>query len=132
MTERAILLRRAREMRNNPTEPEKRLWRNLSGSQLAGYKFRRQAVIGHYIADFLCPQKKLIVEVDGDTHSGDTDSIRDNWLAERGYRIVRFSNSDVMRNMDGVLADLLTNLNQSSDRWRRTTPNPSFEKEGLQ
>jgi very-short-patch-repair endonuclease len=63
---------RARQMRNTPTEPEKRLWRHLSNSQL-GYKFRRQSVIGHYIVDFLCPAKALIVEVDGDTHDAEAD-----------------------------------------------------------
>src|SRR5690348_13578813 len=64
----AELQKRARSMRTDPTEPEKRLWRSLSNSQLGGYKFRRQAVIDRYIVDFLCPAQKLIVEVDGDTH----------------------------------------------------------------
>src|SRR3546814_1264387 len=58
---------RARQMRNNPTEPEKRLWRRLSNGQLEGHKFRRQQVIGWHIADFVCSSAKLIVEVDGDT-----------------------------------------------------------------
>ena len=55
MTDRATLLARAREMRLNPTEPETRLWRHLSASQLGGFKFRRQSVIDYYIADFFCP-----------------------------------------------------------------------------
>ena len=61
----AELNSRAADMRRNPTEPEKRLWRALSNGQIEGHKFRREAVIGPYIADFLCPQKALIVEVDG-------------------------------------------------------------------
>ncbi|ASK87384.1 endonuclease domain-containing protein [Sphingorhabdus sp. SMR4y] len=136
MTDRATLLARAREMRRNPTEPEKRLWRHLSASQLAGHKFRRQAVIDYYIADFFCPLKKLIVEVDGDTHDIDSDFKRDDRLRKKGYRTVRFSNLDVMGNMDGVLLALVEVLDGTPDRWagRRagTTPNPSSEEEGLQ
>ena len=117
MTDRATLLARAREMRRNPTEPEKRLWRHLSASQLGGHKFRRQAVIEHYIADFFCPLKKLIVELDGDTHDIDSDFERDDRLRKKGYRTVRFSNLDVMGNMDGVLLDLLRILEETPDRW---------------
>ena len=128
MTDRATLLARAREMRRNPTEPEKRLWRHLSGSQLRGHKFRRQAVIDYYIADFFCPLKKLIVEVDGDTHDVDSDFKRDDRLRRKGYRTVRFGNRDVMGNMEGVLEALLRTLDEVPDRWLRrqasTTPNP--------
>jgi len=99
----AELHKRAKEMRNNPTEPEKRLWRNLSNRQLHGHKFRRQSVIGYFIADFACPKTKLIVEVDGDTHDAAKDRIRDDVLAEHGYRVIRVTNQDVMTNMDGVL-----------------------------
>ena len=135
MTDRATLLARAREMRCNPTEPEKRLWRHLSGSQLRGHKFRRQAVIDYYIADFFCPLKKLIVEVDGDTHDVKADYKRDDRLRNRGYRTVRFTNLDVMRNMEGVLMALVDALEETPDRWKArqasTTPNPSSEEEGL-
>jgi very-short-patch-repair endonuclease len=101
------LHRRAAEMRRNPTEPEKRLWRNLSGRQLGEYKFRRQSVIGCFIADFLCAQKALIVEVD------------------------RVTNDDVMSNMDGVLQHILIALNDTPHRWNSPHPNPSPEGEGL-
>src|SRR3546814_6751522 len=84
-------------MRNNPTEPEKRLWRRLSNGQLEGHKFRRQQVIGWHIADFVCSSAKLIVEVDGDTHEEVSDRARDKALAEQGYRTVRITNRDVMR-----------------------------------
>lgn len=63
-----ILKARARAMRNNPTEPEKRLWAALRDSRVAGFKFRRQAVIGSRIVDFFCPGRSLVIEVDGDTH----------------------------------------------------------------
>ena len=122
-------------MRRNPTEPEKRLWRHLSGSQLRGHKFRRQAVIDYYIADFFCPLKKLIVEVDGDTHDVEADFKRDDRLRSKGYRTVRFGNLDVMRNMEGVLMALVDALEETPDRWKArqasTTPNPSSEEEGL-
>ncbi|MEM6834888.1 MAG: DUF559 domain-containing protein [Pseudomonadota bacterium] len=120
---------RAQDMRNNPTEPEKRLWRHLSGSKLGGHKFRRQAVIGPYIADFLCAQKKLIIEVDGDTHDLKEDARRDAALLSFGYHVIRITNQDVMQNMDGVLTLVLTQLNQMADRWPH--PNPSPEGEGL-
>ena len=78
---------RARDMRRNPTEPEKRLWRNLSNGQLGGLKFRRQEVIGRFIADFMCPARSLIVEVDGDTHDEAKDRLRDEELA--GFGLLR-------------------------------------------
>ena len=74
---------------------------HLSNGQLSGHKFRRQSVIGRFIADFLCPQKALIVEVDGDTHDEAKDRLRDDILARQGFRVVRVTNDDVMTNMDG-------------------------------
>ena len=132
MTLDAELGRRAHAMRRQPTEPEKRLWRHLSNSQLGGFKFRRQAVIGHYIADFLCPTKALVIEVDGDTHEADADWRRDMALEAKGYRTVRFSNADVMKNMEGVLLAILEACEAAPDRWvGRPHPNPSPEGEGL-
>jgi very-short-patch-repair endonuclease len=119
-------------MRRNPTEPEKRLWRHLSNSQLNGHKFRRQAVVGSYIADFLCSQKALIVEVDGDTHDEAKDRLRDDLLAQNGYRVLRFTNEDVMRSIDGVLTALAEALSDTPLRWNRPHPNPSPEGEGLE
>ena len=114
-------------MRGNPTEPEKCLWRQLSNSQLAGWKFRRQAVIGQFIADFLCPKAKLIIEVDGDTHDAVKDAKRDTALAQQGYQTLRFTNNDVMQNVDGVLCAILEMLNQAET----PHPNPSPKGEGL-
>ena len=125
------LQQRATEMRRNPTEPEKRLWRNLSNSQLGDHKFRRQSVIGPYIADFLCAQKALIVEVDGDTHDAEKDRLRDDILGERGFRVLRVSNYEVMSNMDGVIQVIASALGETPDRWDRPHPNPSPEGEGL-
>jgi very-short-patch-repair endonuclease len=122
-------------MRREPTEPEIRLWRNLSGSRLGGYKFRRQATIEPFIADFLCPAKGLVVEVDGDTHSAEEDAPRDAALNLRGFTTIRFTNHDVMTNMDGVLTVILQKLESLPDRWSGSrdspTPDPSPEGEGL-
>jgi very-short-patch-repair endonuclease len=132
-----LLHKRAAEMRRNPTEPEKRLWRYLSNAQLDGHKFRRQSVIGSFIADFMCPQKALIVEVDGDTHDDVKDRLRNDVLAGFGFQVVRVTNPDVMINMDGALAVIGAALAATPDRWGglqgddRPRPNPSPEGEGL-
>ncbi len=127
-----LLHQRAADMRRNPTEPEKRLWRHLSNGQLFGHKFRRQSVIGRFIADFLCPQKALIVEVDGNTHGEVKDRLRDDVLAHHGFRVVRVTNGDVMTNMDGVLILIAGAVSAARDRWDRPHPNPSPEGEGLE
>lgn len=128
----AELHRRAAEMRRNPTEPEKRLWRHLSNRQLDGAKFRRQSVIGWFIADFMCAQKALIVEVDGDTHDQAKDRVRDDILGRRGFRVLRVTDADVMTNMDGVLTLIAEALSTTPDRWNKPHPNPSPEGEGLE
>ena len=120
-------------MRRNPTEPEKRFWRNVSSSKLGGFKFRRQQVIGVYIVDFFCPSRGLIVEVDGDTHDLPYDARRDAFMAAHELTTVRFSNLDVMHNMAGVLERTLATLQSLPPRlsWRLPHPNPSPEGEGL-
>jgi very-short-patch-repair endonuclease len=123
----AELQKHAAEMRCNPTEPEKRLWRYLSNSKLPEAKFRRQDVVGYYIADFACPSARLIVEVDGDTHDEAKDRIRDNKFAEFGYRVVRVTNADVLHNMEGVL----TLISEALRAAVKPHPNPSPEGEGL-
>ena len=101
-----VLLERARSMRRDLTGPERRLWHALRAKRFEGAKFRRQVVIGPYIADFACRlPRMLIVEVDGETHASRDvyDRQRSIHLQERGYEILRFTNSDVMTNLDGVL-----------------------------
>jgi very-short-patch-repair endonuclease len=121
---------RAREMRRNPTEPEKRLWRNLSNSQIDGLKFRRQEVIGPYIADFMCPSCALIVEVDGDTHDEAKDRLRDDVLEQFGFMVLRVTNLDVMANADGVVRAIALAATGRTSR-HMPHPNPSPEGEGL-
>ena len=125
----AELKRRAREMRGQPTEPEKRLWGYLANSRLGGCKFRRQQVIGRAIVDFVCPAAKLIVEVDGDTHADrEREARRDFYLRGFGFRVVHVTNHDVMCNPDGVLA-LIAQALEAVDG---PHPNPSPEGEGLE
>ena len=87
------------------TDAEQALWRHLRERQLDGYRFRRQVPIGRYIVDFVCLEKRLIVEVDGGQHAinQDDDKIRDTWLEKEGYRVLRFWNNDVLSNRNGVL-----------------------------
>lgn len=125
---RQVMVTRAKEMRGNPTEPERRLWVALRASQLGGHKFRRQAIVtAGRIADFFCPSKGLIVELDGQTHDHDYDKRRDeSVLSQSGFPTLRFTNSDVMTNMDGVLAAIEHKLSTLPDRWKvnGTTPYP--------
>ena len=102
----AELLKRAKAMRREMTEPETRLWLALRAKRFDNIAFRRQKPIGPYIADFAARDPMLVIEVDGDTHAHrvDDDTRRTTYLNEQGYRVLRFSNSDVMANVEGVLA----------------------------
>ena len=101
-----ILLERAKAMRRAQTEPEQRLWLELKAKRFNDAKFRRQTVIGRYIVDFSCRHPiMLVIEVDGETHAEQVqyDAARSRFLQEKGYRVLRFTNDDVMNNLDGVL-----------------------------
>jgi len=99
-----MLLNRARELTKNPPEAERKLWAHLRLRQIGGYKFRRQHPLGPYIVDFVCIEKKLIVEVDGGQHDEKRshDAIRDRWLEEKGFKVIRFWNNEVLRHIDIV------------------------------
>ena len=102
---------RARSMRRDMTDAERKLWFLLRDRRLDGAKFRRQAPVGPYIADFVCLRRKLIVEADGGQHVDNRrDIIRDQWLEREGYLVVRYSNIDILKNPEGVLTDLLSHL----------------------
>ncbi|WP_258932571.1 vitamin B12 dependent-methionine synthase activation domain-containing protein [Flavobacterium oreochromis] len=109
-----LLKQFAKEMRNKPTEAEKVLWQALSGKQLEGFKFRRQHIIGDYIADFVCLKENLIIEVDGLIHQLPDKIVRDeertNWLRSEGYHVIRFTNEEVLFQLDKVLKEIHASL----------------------
>ena len=99
------LVKRARVLRKSQTPAEELLWHRLRASQLLGLRFRRQQPYGSYIIDFYCKRARLAIEIDGDSHSGkeQSDCCRDMWLCQQGLKVMRFYNSDVYENLDGVL-----------------------------
>ena len=105
-------LGRARELRRNMPSPERSLWLVLRNRKLLGLKFRRQFSISHYIVDFACVEKQLVIEVDGDSHTGRyrADQQREAAIRTAGWQVVRVTNDDVMRNLTGVLTQIVTAL----------------------
>ena len=104
----------ARKLRNDPTEAEKHLWCVLRSRNL-GVKFRRQAIIGPYIVDFVCFERKLVIEVDGGQHDQSWRDIpRDEWLRGQGFEILRFWNNDVLANLEGVFQKIEERLKSPS------------------
>ncbi len=97
--------RRARELRLEMSKTEWRLWYRLRNRQLGGHRFRRQVPIGPYFADFACLGARIVVEVDGEQHAEQRayDQRRDRWLAELGYRVLRYSVVEIDDNLDGVV-----------------------------
>ena len=103
---------RARVLRKNPTDAERALWKHLRLRQLGGHRFRRQQPIGHYIVDFVCLEKRLVIELDGGQHPQqvDYDLTRSTWLQSQGFRILRFWNNQVLEETDAVKETILGSL----------------------
>src|SRR5436309_13580556 len=94
---------RARRLRRVSTNAETQLWNRIRSRALGGYKFVRQEPIGPYIVDFVCREQRLVIEVDGGQHATDKrDAVRDQWLADHRYRVMRFWNNEILGNIDGV------------------------------
>ena len=123
------LTKTSRKLRSRMTDAERKLWFALRDRRLGAFKFRRQVPIGRYVADFLCFEFRVVVEVDGGQHAESArDARRDRWFSENGFRIIRFWNNDVLSNLDGVLAVLVTELNGTphpTSRSRSTSPSPA-------
>ena len=114
----------ARSLRLNQTEAEKLLWSKLRNRQFMNLKFRRQVAIENYVADFVCFERGLIIELDGGQHNGNAaDRDRSVVLESKGFIVKRYWNNDVMNNMEGVFRDLTDTLNT-------LTPTLSLEGEG--
>ncbi len=103
---------RARTLRQNMTEAEIRIWQMLRAHRTNGYKFRRQVPIGRYIADFVCHEARLVVEIDGGQHdrSSPRETGRSSFLQDEGYRTLRFWNNEVLANPDGVHETIVNEL----------------------
>ena len=98
------LRERARYLRKNMTEQERKLWSILRNRQFHNYRFMRQYIIGNYIVDFVCCEKKIIIEADGGQHS-EAETYDDNrtaFLNSKGYKVVRFWNNEIQNNLEGV------------------------------
>ena len=104
----------ARVLRKNMTDAERFLWSKIRRKQLKEFQFYRQKNIGDYIVDFYCPAAKLIVEIDGGQHYSEEnivkDEVRDKFLSDLGFRVLRFSNSDVFKNIEGVVEEIYNHL----------------------
>jgi very-short-patch-repair endonuclease len=106
---------RARRLRRDSTDAERKLWYRLRSRSILGFKFVRQEPIGPYVVDFVCRERRLILEVDGGQHAGNKrDLVRDQWLAGQRYRVLRFWNNDVMGNIEGVLETIAVALNEEA------------------
>ncbi|MCW3781624.1 endonuclease domain-containing protein [Defluviimonas salinarum] len=114
----------ARELRKNMTSQERHLWPKLREvNRMLGTHFRRQAPVGRYIADFAEFGRRLVIEVDGGGHGGPRDQTRDAWFEGQGFSVLRFWNTDVDGNIDGVMQVVL-------DALEAIPPSPSHEGEG--
>ena len=121
-----VLRDRARKLRREQTDAEKKLWTSLRSRQLNGHKFRRQFVIGSVIADFCCFEHHLVIEVDGGQHADQTaaDQRRVAFLHSRGYRILRFWDNKVLENLNGVLEKIARALDEVKHK-NKPSPEPS-------
>jgi len=115
----------AKKLRMNQSDAELKLWRAIRSSQIEGAKFRRQYPVGNYIVDFICFEAKLVIEVDGGHHAQliDSDAIRTAFLESKGLSVLRFTNLDVLNNLEGVVFKIIEYL--AIQRVRSPSPKPS-------
>jgi len=110
------LKQRSRQLRKSMTDAERHLWVKIRMKQLKGYQFYRQKPIGDYIVDFYCPKVKLVIEVDGSQHFSDEmteyDRIRDEYLNSLGLRVLRFTNIEVLTNIEGIIESIIENMQE--------------------
>jgi very-short-patch-repair endonuclease len=110
-------LQKAKNLRKNMTDAEKLFWYKVRDRRLAGYKFKRQVPVGPYIVDFSCLDYKVVVEIDGGQHNDNSaDIIRDQFLQDSGFKVLRYWNNEILNNIDGVLEALILILNKRDKR----------------
>ena len=116
----------AKYLRKSMTDAEHRLWYRLRAHRLDSFKFKRQAMIGRYIVDFVCFERKLVIKVDGGQHDGQASDIdRSKWLVDQGFRVMRFWNNEVLSNTGAVLEHIVQEL-----RARPVFPSPGTPLRG--
>ena len=107
-------LKHKKRLRYEMTPPERYLWKYLRSRQIHGFKFRRQHGIGPYIVDFYCPEKAVAIEIDGDMHAEEDQRIRDKqkeeYFSSLNIQLIRYTNRDVLQNLEGVIEDMLEKL----------------------
>jgi len=125
-------IERLRSLRTFCTDAEKLLWSNLRGRRLEDAKFRRQMWLGNYIVDFVCLDRRLVIEADGGQHAEqqEYDDRRTAFLAQQGYRVLRFWNNDVRDNLDGVLTSIMNALKEEPSPSQASGLGPSLSPEG--
>ncbi|HVZ54139.1 MAG TPA: endonuclease domain-containing protein [Pseudolabrys sp.] len=126
------MTKRARRLRVDPTDAEKKLWRALRRDQMNGLHFRRQHPIGPYTLDFYCPSIRLCIELDGSQHAHEqtqkVDERRTAYLTAHGILVIRYWNNDVLTNLEGVLSDIVRiSEERTADR---ATPSPTLPLSG--
>lgn len=124
------LVKTAKKLRRQLTDTERKFWHLLRDRRFENIKFRRQYPIGRYIADFICVEKRLIVEFDGGQHAESMrDQRRDEWLKTQGYTVLRFWNNEALKNPDGVadtILQALATLSINPHFWRKGNPHPNL------
>jgi len=120
------VLNNAKTLRTNQTEAEQRLWYHLRAHRFMDFKFKRQKPMGRYIVDFVCVERRLIIELDGGQHAEQVvyDQHRDAWLRSQGYTVLRFWNNEVMQQLDGVLEQIRLTLTLSPSPSPERSPSP--------
>ena len=110
------LKQHSRQLRENMTDAERRLWVKIRMKQLKGYQFYRQKPIGDYIVDFFCPRAKLVIEVDGSQHfvneTIEYDRIREDYASSLGLKVLRFTNTEVLKHVEGVVERIEEEMNE--------------------
>ena len=117
-------------LRRNPTDAESMIWLKLRNKEFKGYKFYRQYGIGYYVADFYCPKLKLVLEIDGASHHSENglacDKVRADYFLSCGVKTMRFTNIDVLKNIQGVM-EALWELTGPDTVFKPTAPNTIFK-----
>jgi len=121
----------ASRLRRDLTDVQRAIWAALRNRQLEGFKFRRQATVGPFVVDFLCVEAALVIELDGGQHSEEADRARTEFLEGRGLSVMRFWNSDVVDNFDGVIEAIRMALLQKREKKTLTQPSPAKSGRGL-